>query len=140
MLTWLTVVGIVANTPVRTLGETNPLPQLFMPMSIAGGPDVPTSALAGPDVSVMSFVVRSTTRPLDLMPSVRRAVAETDRNVALAQVRTLQEIVDRATGQMAFTMVLLVIAASARCCSASLASTASCPTSSASGPLKSACA
>ena len=112
MLTWLTVVGIVANTPVRTLGETNPLPQLFMPMSIAGGPDVPTSALAGPDVSVVSFVVRSTTRPLDLMPSVRRAVAETDRNVGLAQVRTLQEIVDRATGQMAFTMVLLVIAAS----------------------------
>ena len=32
-------------------------------------------------------------------------------NLALAQVRTLQEIVDRASDQMTFTMVLLVIAA-----------------------------
>ncbi len=112
LLTWLTVVGIVANTPVRTLGETNPLPQLFMPMSIASGPGVAKSALAGPDVSVMSFVVRAATRPLDLTQPVRQAIAEVDRNVAVAQVRTLQETVDRASGQMAFTMVLLVIAAS----------------------------
>jgi ABC-type antimicrobial peptide transport system permease subunit len=35
-----------------------------------------------------------------------------DANLALAQVRTLQDTLDRASAQMAFTMVLLAIAAS----------------------------
>ena len=36
---------------------------------------------------------------------------DVDPNLAIAQVRTLQEIVDRASDQMSFTMVLLGIAA-----------------------------
>jgi putative ABC transport system permease protein len=41
-----------------------------------------------------------------------RHVADTvDRSLALAQVETLQQIVDRSSAQMAFTMVLLSIAA-----------------------------
>ena len=55
----------------------------------------------------------------------------------LAQVRTLQEIVDRATGQMAFTMVLLVIAASVALLLGVIGVYGvSVLTSSASGPLK----
>jgi ABC-type antimicrobial peptide transport system permease subunit len=46
-----------------------------------------------------------------LLPSVRRAIDTVDRKLALAQVRTLQDMVDRASAQMAFTMVLLAIAA-----------------------------
>jgi predicted permease len=110
-LTWLRIVGIVRNTPLRALAEAPPLPQLFMPISIAGGPGIPRAALIGPDISVMSYVVRSSTTPAGLLPSVRRAVDAVDGNLALAQVRTLQDAVDRASAQMAFTMVLLVIAA-----------------------------
>jgi putative ABC transport system permease protein len=110
-LTWLTIVGVVANTPRTTLAEASPVPQLFMPMSIAGGPGMPRNALVGPDISVMSYVVRSMTAPLGLLPSVRRAIDTIDRNLALADVRTLQDTLDRASAQMAFTMVLLVIAA-----------------------------
>jgi putative ABC transport system permease protein len=110
-LAWLTIVGVVSNTPIRALAEANPIPQLFMPMSIAGGPEIPRSALVGPDTSVMIYVVRSATPPLGLLPSVRRAVDAVDKNLAVAQVTTLQGAVDRASAQMAFTMVLLAIAA-----------------------------
>ena len=59
----------------------------------------------------MSYVVRSATPVAGLLPSVRRAIDAVDAKLALAQVRTLQEILDRSSAQMAFTMVLLVIAA-----------------------------
>jgi predicted permease len=109
--TWLTIVGIVANTPTFALAETNPIGQLFMPMSIAAGPDIPISRLPRPNVLVMNYVVRSETSAAALLPSVRRAVNAVDAKLALAQVRTLHDILDRASAQMAFTMVLIVIAA-----------------------------
>ena len=109
-LSMLTVVGVVSNTPVRALGEANPAPQLYMPMSIAGGPDSPTSSLVGPNVSVMTYVVRSATSLSGLMSSVRRVISTVDPQLALAQVSTLQDTLDRASAQMAFTMVLLAIA------------------------------
>ena len=110
-LTWLTIVGVVSNTPRTTLAEASPVPELYMPMSIAGGPGIPRSALIGPDVAVMSYVVRTATPPLGLLPSVRRAIDAVDGKLAVAGVRTLQDALDRASAQMAFTMVLLVIAA-----------------------------
>jgi len=61
-LRWLTIVGIVSNTPTRALADPNPASQLFMPMSIAGGPDFPVSALAGPNTSTMSYVVAPESR------------------------------------------------------------------------------
>ena len=56
--------------------------------------------------------MRSATPPTALLPSVRRAIDGVDRNLAIAQARTLEETLDRASAQMAFTMVLLAIAAS----------------------------
>jgi len=46
------------------------------------------------------------------VPSVRRAIDGIDKNLALAQVRTLEDTLDRASAQTAFTMALLTIAAS----------------------------
>ena len=107
---WLEIVGVVSNTPTGAL-TAPPLPQMFMPMSIAGGPDIPAQALVGPDITRMSYVIRSTTDPADLAGAARAAVEKVDANLAIAQVRTLQEMVDRAGDQMLFTMVLLGIAA-----------------------------
>ena len=107
---WLEIVGVVSNTPIGTL-TAPPLPQMYMPMSIAGGPDIPAQALIGPDITRMSYVVRSTTTLPNSRARHARAVEEVDANLAIAQVRTLQEIVDRAGDQMLFTMVLLGIAA-----------------------------
>jgi putative ABC transport system permease protein len=107
---WLEIVGLVASTPTGALTASR-LPQIYMPMSIAGGPDIPAQALVGPDITAMSYVVRATKNPDDLAAAVRGAVEDVDANLALAQVSTLQDMVDRAGDQMLFTMVLLGIAA-----------------------------
>ena len=108
---WWTIVGVVANTSTMTLGERTPIGLVFQPMSIAGGPDIPREALLGPDITAMSYIVRSSVPSSSLVPAVRRAVDEVDPHLAIAQVRMLQDIVDRASDQMSFTMVLLAIAA-----------------------------
>jgi putative ABC transport system permease protein len=102
---------VVSNTPTFALGEATPSPQLFMPMSIAGGPDIPREALTGPDVTGMIYVLRSSIPPSDLANAVRNAIDQVDPNLAIAQVRTLQDIVDRSSDQASFTMMLIAIAA-----------------------------
>ncbi len=108
---WMTIVGIVADVKTNALAEPEPRPQLFMPMSIAGGPDTPREALFGPDTTAMNYVVRSDTPPEQLVAAIRSAVDDIDPNLAMAQVTALQDIVDRASSQTSFTMVLLAIAA-----------------------------
>lgn len=103
---WLTVVGIVADTPMRALNET-PMPMLFMPLSQG-------SATAGgilPGVGSVIFAVRTVTPPEQLVTAARAAVHQVDDDLAIAQVSTLYELVTRASAQMTFTMVLLAIAA-----------------------------
>jgi len=69
------------------------------------------SSLVGPNISVMSYVVRSTMSVSGLLPSLRRAIDDVDPQLAVAQVRTLQDALDLASAQMAFMMILLAIAA-----------------------------
>jgi putative ABC transport system permease protein len=108
---WLTIVGVVANTPTVALGEQTSWVQVYMPMSIAGGPDIPREALIGPDITTMNYVVRSSLPSSSLVMAIRQAIDNVDPNLAISQVRPLQDIVDRASDQMSFTMVLLAIAA-----------------------------
>ena len=106
---WLTVVGVVSDTPTRALNESQPMPMTFMPMSLANGIET-TRPL--PSAAFMNFVVRTSSPPLSIVTSLRDAVRSVDAELAMANVRTLQAIVDRAAAQMTFTMVLLAIAAS----------------------------
>src|SRR5205814_4040820 len=55
---------------------------------------------------------RAATPPLALTTSARNAVKSIDPNLALAQVRTLQDLLDASAAPRAFTMTLIVIAAS----------------------------
>jgi predicted permease len=109
---WLEIVGVVSNTPVFSLAERTPVAQLYMPMSIAGGPDIPAATMLRPNVSKMSYALRAATTPANLGAAVRTALSEIDPNLALFDVRSLEHILDRAAAQMAFTMTLIVIAAS----------------------------
>ena len=102
---WLTVVGVVGNTPTFGLAEAVPFPQLYMPIFASRPVNL------GPRLDAVSYVVRTAVRPETLTESVRRMIHEVDANLALAQVRTLRDALDRAAAQMAFTMVLLAIAA-----------------------------
>jgi putative ABC transport system permease protein len=108
---WLTIVGVVSNTPFETLIEPTPEAVLYMPLSIAGGPDIPSRSLLGPSISAATYVVRSSVAPAGLTAAVQRAVQTVDNSLAVAQVLTLQGLVDRGAAQMALTMTLLVIAA-----------------------------
>jgi predicted permease len=106
-LVWLTVVGVVTDVPMRALNEA-PMPMLYMPLSHG-------SASAGgilPGIGSVIFVVRTVTPPEALVPAARGALQQVDPDLALAQVSTLEELIDRASAQMTFTMALLAIAAS----------------------------
>jgi putative ABC transport system permease protein len=109
--TWLTIVGVASSVPMRTLGESVRNPQIYMPMSLTGQFGAPPWEYIGPRVSAMNYVVRSTALPAGLLSAVRRAIDAVDPNLAMAQVSTLQERLDRASAGMAFTMVLLTLAA-----------------------------
>ena len=108
---WLTVVGVVANTPFENLTERTPVAVVYMPFSIPGGPDIPNVALLGPSISAKTYVVRSTVSPAALTSAVQRSVRAVDGSLAIAQIVTLQGVVDGGAAQMALTMALLVIAA-----------------------------
>jgi predicted permease len=107
---WLTIVGIVANTASVALAEAAALPLVYMPMSIASGPGIPQALLVGPDVSTMNFVVRAKSLPAGMIPSIRRALDGVDPELAIADVRTLASVLDRASSQIAFTMALVALA------------------------------
>ena len=107
-LTWLTVVGVVANTPTRALAEMPPPGQVYLPMSLASEG---AEAQFGPAINVMSYVVRAGSSPAALLPAVRRAVDGVDAGLAIARAELLEQALDRASAQMAFTMALLAIAA-----------------------------
>jgi putative ABC transport system permease protein len=110
-LIWLTIVGIASDTPSRTLVEPSPMPAVYMPMSSARGPEMPVTTLIGPSITVMSYVLRTTTPPHSLVPSVRRVIHDVDADLPIVQVRTLEDMLDRASAYMAFTMQLIAIAA-----------------------------
>jgi ABC-type antimicrobial peptide transport system permease subunit len=59
----------------------------------------------------MGYVIRTSTSPRDMLPSVRAAVRSIDDNLAIAQATTLQETLDAATSRLTFTMILLAVAA-----------------------------
>src|SRR5206468_9132278 len=82
---WREIVGVVSNTPIFTLVDAHPLPQLYMPMSIAS-PQTGRPTLAGPAAGVMNYVVRSAAPAARLLPAVRRVVDTVDAKLALARV------------------------------------------------------
>lgn len=102
---WLTIVGIVSNTPTFALSENAPFPQLFMPMFASRDVNM------APRLNTIDYVIRTAQSPFTVTEQVRQAIKQVDAELALAQVQTLQDILDRAAAQMAFTMVLLAVAA-----------------------------
>jgi predicted permease len=101
---WFTIVGVVKTTPTFALGETRPAPKMYVPMFATR--DV------WPAIDAMTFVIRTSVPPIELAAAARAAVRTVDPNLALAEMRSLRDLVDAAAAPRAFTMVLIVIAAS----------------------------
>jgi putative ABC transport system permease protein len=89
-----TVVGVVSDVPEEGLNE-RPTGTIYVPFDQQ-------------PQSWMTLVVRSATgEPARVLPALRRAVADVDREVPLSNETTLDDLFARSLGQQRFTMVVL---------------------------------
>ncbi len=93
---WMTIVGVVPDTKQDSLRDT-------LATSIYA-PWQQRSRMAGAE---MWLVVRSAADPASVTASIRRIVGETDRTVAVSDVRTMNAVVDRSLSTTRFTTVLV---------------------------------
>ncbi|MCH7715018.1 MAG: ABC transporter permease [Gemmatimonadetes bacterium] len=99
---WYTIVGVVGDVQTGKLSD-GPSPLVYFPLV--------STANSGPPPHIMTFTLRTTTPPLDLVDAVRREVWTLNSSLPLAMVRTLEQLISRASIQTTFTMLLLAIAA-----------------------------
>jgi putative ABC transport system permease protein len=103
---WLTVVGVVGNTPTYSLQEDAPTPKLYLPPRSSVETRVSSMYAA-------TYVLHTDGNPTASIEPVRRVLESLNPNVALAGAEPLRSLLDRAGARLAFTMVLLVLADSA---------------------------
>jgi putative ABC transport system permease protein len=107
--TWMTVVGVVKNA-VRSDWAAPSEEEMYVPWLQEGNY---LNGMGG-HVAYMTLVARAacgrTTTTCDaapLVPAIRNAVWSFDRNIPVAEVRTMDEIVTIANARPRFTLVLL---------------------------------
>lgn len=92
---WMRVVGVVAD--IRHLGPgVPPRPEVYQPYSQRTFP-------------FMAVVVRTASDPHAVMPSLRRAAAELDPTLPLANARTMEEHVERSLARPTFFSSLVTV-------------------------------
>lgn len=90
---WMTIVGVVGD--IRHLGPAvPPRPELYQPSAQRSFP-------------FMAFVVRTAGDPYAAMPTIRRAAAELDPALPLANVKTMDEHIARALARPRFISTLV---------------------------------
>ncbi len=99
---WLTVVGVVKNT-VRGNWASPPEEEVFVPY-LQNHPYLESSAMP---FSYVTLVVRTTGDPAAVAPDIRTAIHSIDRSAPISEVQTMEDVVDGATGESRFYMVLL---------------------------------
>ena len=93
---WMTIVGVVPDTKQDSLRDTLST-SMYTPWR-------QRSRMTGAE---MWLVVRTSTDPTSVTTSIRRIVAETDRTVAVSDVRTMNAVVDRSLSTTRFTTLLV---------------------------------
>ena len=96
---WVTIVGIVGN--VRHNGLTDPVKEKFYI------PHTQWHKSTGNAVRGMNLVIKSTSSPSALTSPVRDAIRALDPNLPIADVRTMEEVVNATLSTPRFTGVLL---------------------------------
>jgi predicted permease len=100
-----TVVGVAADAPSRSVTETAPELVFYLPIRDARDNEG-TVTIHG-----MRFVVRTEGDPAPLLPAIRAIVQQLDPGTALANARTLQEVLASDRANITFTTALLLLAA-----------------------------
>ncbi|MEO8032779.1 MAG: ABC transporter permease [Gemmatimonadota bacterium] len=90
---WLTVVGVVGHTMHEGLDGKRRV-QVYFPMSQA-------------PVGFGNVAIRSTGDPMALLPTVKASLHGIDPDMPIANVSTMDQLIDATTGQRRFAMYLL---------------------------------
>jgi putative ABC transport system permease protein len=88
-----TIVGVIGDVKYGGLDLTAP-PEVYLPY-------------AQHPVDGLTIAVRTAGDPLGIVPSVRADLAALDRELPIANVRTMDEVVGRSIAERRFTMILL---------------------------------
>jgi putative ABC transport system permease protein len=94
--TWLTVVGVAGDTRQYGL-DRDALPQIFVPLSQAGG------------IGGGRFIVRTQSEPLAFGQALRTAIHAVDPDMPVKNVTTMAELRDQALASPKLTALLLTI-------------------------------
>jgi putative ABC transport system permease protein len=89
------IVGVVGNVRHMGLDQLEPL-QVYLPHSQIGG-------------AMMCLVVRATSDPLNLVPSVRAAVEAVDHDQPVYDIQTMEQRLSDSVSPRRFNMLLLAI-------------------------------
>jgi predicted permease len=99
---WLTVVGVVRD--VRSAGLHKPAPaEFYLPHAQF------STVSRGFAMRNLTLVARTAGDPALVAGPVRRVLHAADPDLAVAEVRTMRQVVDRSVAQPRFTMLLLVV-------------------------------
>lgn len=93
-ITWSRVVGVVADATNNTLDQ-GPSPEVFVPYP---------QALLPLDAT---FVVHTSLKPSSLSDEVRKAVQSVDRDQAVSNIQTIDELIRASTEMQRFRMTLI---------------------------------
>lgn len=107
---WYTIVGVAGS--VRDLGlDKKPQETVYLPL--LGQARAPDDKNPNPEFveRTVCLAVRGRVAPASLVAPVRQAIASLDPNLALEDVRPMEEVVSRSMARTSFTMLLLSIAA-----------------------------
>jgi putative ABC transport system permease protein len=91
--TWITIVGVVGHAAHEGL-DAEPRIQYYFPYTQGAGRG-------------MTVAIRTSGDPLGVLPAAREAVHSIDRNLPVANVRTMAAMVDASVGQRKLSMILL---------------------------------
>jgi len=101
---WSTIVGVVRDVHYASLVD-EPMGAIYYPLVQAEGVG------KGWLTVNMGYTVKTSVPPASIVPAVRREVAQMDSRLPIANVRTMEDRVRDARAPMAFTMLMLALAA-----------------------------
>ena len=101
------IVGVVGDVRENGL-DSDPPPVMYVPFGQI--PDGFMGLLNG--VLPTTWLIRTTPQPLTLVNAVRQEFLNTDSNLPIAKVRTMEQVISGAIARQNFQMILLVVFAS----------------------------
>jgi putative ABC transport system permease protein len=94
---WETIVGVVGDVKYSGL-DSAPAPQLYVPFNISGWIDMAWS---------MNVVIRTAGDPSSVAPAVRQALGGIDPEIPMANVATMDQLLDESVAEQRFRTWLL---------------------------------